>query len=148
MTTIAMRLGNIQRVYLYIVGGVFTLSGIIWVYLHHFVRVEGEFGLLHHPVEPLLLKVHGISAALMLIGFGSVLPGHIPRAWALNRNIATGIIFFTVMTVLSLSGYFLYYLSDESIRDFTSILHWVLGLAFPVLAGIHIWRGYVSRRTG
>jgi len=50
------------------------------------------------------------------------------------------------MTILSLSGYFLYYLSDESLREITSMLHWILGLVFPLVAGIHVWRGYVSRR--
>ena len=116
------------------------------MYFHYFVRIEGEFGQIHHPSEPVMLTVHGLSAALMMIGFGTVMPGHIARAWKMNRNLWTGIIFFTLMTLLSLSGYFLYYLSDESLREMTSMLHWILGLVFPLVAGIHVWRGYVSRR--
>ena len=146
MSGLPIKLGIKQQWFLYVVGSVLTLSGALWVYFHYFVRIEGEFGPIHHPSEPVMLTAHGLSAALMMIGFGTVMPGHIARAWKMNRNMWTGIIFFTLMILLSLSGYFLYYLSDESLREITSMLHWILGLVFPLVAGIHVWRGFVSRR--
>ncbi|MDA1331267.1 MAG: hypothetical protein O3A65_02170 [Proteobacteria bacterium] len=141
-----IKLGRYHTWFLYTVGGILTLSGALWLYLHYFIRIEGEFGPIHHPMEHDLLSIHGIVAALMMIGFGSVLPGHVSRAWSMRRNLWTGIFMFTTMTVLSVSGYFLYYLGNESSREVTAIIHWVIGLTLPILAVVHIQRGLKSRR--
>lgn len=142
-----IRLGRMQELFVYLVGAVLTLSGVIWVYFHYFIRVEGEFGELHHPAEPVMLTIHGLSAALMMIAFGTVIPGHVTRAWAMRRNIVTGVSILSFMIFLSGTGYFLYYLSDEQIRAVTAVSHWGLGLAFPFLGVVHIWRGYLSRKN-
>ena len=92
------------------------------------------------------MRVHGISAAAFLIGFGTVLPGHVRRAWSAARNRVTGVIFFSVMLTLTVTGYLLYYVGDEAIRAAMSLVHWVVGLALPLLAVLHVWRGRVWRR--
>jgi uncharacterized membrane protein len=141
-----IKLGRYHARFLYVVGGILTLSGGLWLYLHYFIRVEGEFGPIHHPLERVLLSIHGICAAFMMIGFGSVLPGHVSRAWSMRRNLWTGIFMFATMVVLSASGYFLYYLGNESIRSVTGIVHWVIGLALPIMAVVHVQRGLKSRK--
>ena len=141
-----IKLGQIHQWYLYVVGVVLTLSGALWLYFHYFVRIEGEFGPMHHPIEHFLISTHGITAALMMIGLGSVIPGHIVRAWTMRRNLWTGIFMLLTMAVLSVSGYFLYYLCAEGIRDVSAIVHWVVGLAIPVVAWVHIQRGFKTRK--
>lgn len=140
-----IKLGRYHQWFLYIVGVVLTLSGGAWLYLHHFIRIDGEFGPVHHPSEHLLLAMHGISAALMMVGLGSVLPGHVSRAWSMRRNVRTGGFMLTMMAILSFSGYFLYYLGAEAFRDITAIVHWVFGLGLPVLAWVHVQRGIKTR---
>jgi len=123
-----------------------VLSGVLWLWFHYYVRVEGDFGPTLHPLEPWWLRVHGISAAAFLIGFGSVLPGHVRRAWNAARNRLTGTVFFAVMVTLILTGYLLYYVGSESTRELMSLFHWSIGLAFPLLTLLHVWRGRVWRR--
>ena len=146
MNAPALRLGGWHQTYLYAVGRVLVLSGVLWLLLHYFVRIEGEFGPTLHPLEPWWLRVHGLSAAAFLIGFGSVLPGHVRRAWSAARNRITGTIFLGVMVTLTLTGYLLYYVGVEATREVMSLLHWSIGLAFPVLTLLHVWRGRVWRR--
>ena len=146
MNAPALRLGGWHQAYLYGVGVLLVLSGALWLWFHYFVRIEGDFGPTLHPLEPWWLRIHGISAAAFLIGFGTVLPGHVRRAWSAARNRVTGTIFFAIMLLLTLTGYLLYYIGSDSVREAMSLMHWVLGLALPVLAGLHIWRGRVSRR--
>ena len=146
MNAPAIHLGRWHQAYLYSVGAVLVVSGALWLLFHYFVRVEGEFGPTLHPLEPWWLRVHGITAAAFLIGFGSVLPGHVRRAWGAARNRITGTIFFGVMLTLTLTGYLLYYVGAEAVRDMMSLVHWVVGLGVPLLAGWHVWRGRVSRR--
>ena len=142
----AIRLGRWQQTYLYSVGALLVLSGILWLIFHYFVRTEGEFGPTLHPLEPWWLRIHGIAAAAFLIGFGSVLPGHVRRAWGAARNRITGTIFFAVMVTLTLSGYLLYYIGADAVREVMSLVHWAVGLALPVLTVWHVWRGRVWRR--
>ena len=142
----ALRLGKWHQTYLYTTGTLLVLSGVLWLIFHYFVRTEGEFGPALHPLEPWWLRVHGLSAAAFLIGFGSVLPGHVRRAWGTARNRITGSVFFAVMVILALSGYLLYYIGAETVRDVMSVLHWAVGLAIPLLTAWHVWRGRVWRR--
>ena len=140
-----IRLGEWHQAYLYGMGTVLILSGAMWLLFHYYVRIPGEFGPTLHPLEPWLLSIHGISAAAILIGFGSVMPGHVRRAWRAARNRNSGSIFFGVMLALTVTGYLLYYVGNETARSFLSIFHWAAGLGLPVLAGVHIWRGRVWR---
>ena len=117
----AIRLGAWQQAYLYTVGVLLVLSGILWLVFHHFVRIDGEFGPTLHPLEPWWLRLHGMAGAAFLIGFGSVLPGHVRRAWGAARNRITDTVFFAVMLTLTLTG-------------------------LPVLTVWHVWRGRVWRR--
>ena len=145
MNAPALRLGGWHQTYLYAVGAILTLSGALWLWFHYFVRVDGDFGPTLHPLEPWWLRIHGLSAAAFMIGFGSVLPGHVRRAWSAARNRVTGTVFFGVMLILTLSGYLLYYVGAESVREVMSIVHWAVGLALPLLAALHVWRGRVWR---
>lgn len=142
-----MRLGTRHQSYLYATGVVLVLSGALWLLFHHFVRIPGEFGDRPHPLEHWWLVGHGIFAAAFLIGFGSVLPGHVRRAWNGKRNRISGAIFLALLVVLIASGYALYYTGEESARALLSALHWVVGLGMPVLMGWHIWRGRVWRQV-
>lgn len=146
MSVPALRLGTWHQAYLYTVGTLLVVSGMLWLVFHYYVRVEGDFGPTLHPLEPWWLRVHGISAAAFLIGFGSVLPGHVRRAWSMARNRNTGTLFFAVMVTLTLTGYLLYYVGTEDTREIMSLVHWAVGLAFPVLTALHVWRGRVWRR--
>ena len=146
MTSPAMRLGRWHQGYLYVFGTLLVLSGALWLLFHYFVRMPGQFGDTPHPLEPWWLIIHGLSAAAFLIGFGSVMPGHVRRAWVARRNRISGTLFFSLLALLIATGYGLYYLGEESVRVPVSAVHWVFGLGMPALMGWHIWRGRVSRK--
>ncbi|HEX7951926.1 MAG TPA: hypothetical protein VF523_02530 [Burkholderiales bacterium] len=145
MTSPAMRLGKWHQTYLYASGALLVLSGALWLLFHYFVRIQGQFGDSPHPLEKWWLCAHGVCAALFLIGFGSVLPGHVRRAWTGRRNRLSGTVFFAPLAILMATGYGLYYLGDESARALVSAVHWIIGLGIPVLMGWHIWLGRASR---
>lgn len=146
MTSPAMRLGKWHQSYLYVVGALLVLSGALWLLFHYFVRMPGQFGDSPHPLEPWWLIVHGLSAAAFLIGFGTVLPGHVRRAWVARRNRISGTFFFSLLALLIATGYGLYYIGEDSVRAPVSIVHWLVGLGMPVLMGWHIWLGRASRK--
>ena len=139
------RLGNTHRRALYAMFVLLLVSGLLWLGFHYFVSLKTDFGDTHHPLEAWWLKLHGLAAMLALIGFGSLMPGHIRNAWQHRKNRGSGGSMVAVMAVLAFTGYFLYYAGGEEMRQFTSVAHWVIGLVLMPLLILHIVLGRRSR---
>lgn len=140
-----IRLGPWHQGAVYGATALLVLSGAVWLVLHYFLAKPSEFGPAVHPWEPWLLRVHGGAAMVGLIIYGSLMPIHIRRAWAIRRNIVLGITVLVVMLLLTLTGYLLYYAGGEETRPVISILHWVLGVAVPVILFWHVISGRLRR---
>jgi cation transport ATPase len=121
--------------------GLLLLTGIVWLIFHYFVHTVGEFGPVTHPLEPWSLKIHGAAAMITLVILGTLIPGHIRRAWHARKNRTTGVVLIALIVVLIASGYALYYFGGEQTRPIISALHWILGLTFPATLIWHIWIG-------
>lgn len=143
-----IRLGRWHQGAVYGATAVLVVSGIIWLVLHYFVVVPGEYGPQIHPLEPWMLRLHGAAAMAGLIIYGSLLPVHIRRAWSIRRNIALGIGLVAIMLLLTATGYLLYYAGGENIRPVISAVHWILGLAVPALLAWHVVSGRSVPRAG
>lgn len=117
------------------------LSGAAWLLAHYFFATPGEFGLTPHTSEKWWLRLHGLFAFAMLVAIGSVLPVHARGAWQKRKNRKTGLLMKTWMLWLAITGYALYYFSSEENAAWLPLLHWVAGLALPVMLGVHIRRG-------
>ena len=139
------RLGNTHRRALYAMFVLLLVSGLLWLGFHYFISIKADFGDAHHPLEAWWLKLHGLAAMLALIGFGSLMPGHIRNAWQHRKNRGSGGSMVAVMAVLAFTGYFLYYAGGEEMRQFTSVAHWVIGLVLMPLLILHIVLGRRSR---
>lgn len=126
---------------IYLSFGLLFATGIAWLVLDHWVRVEGEFGPEHHPAEHVMLILHGIAAYALLIVAGALIPVHIKVGWSIRRNLKTGIANAIVLAVLALTALGLYYLSAEGLRSIASLAHWLVGIiALPILL-LHVIRG-------
>ncbi len=120
-------------------------SGTSWFALHRWYRAEGEFGPEPSKLEPWLMKVHGASAFLAMIGFGYLLASHVHVGWRSKRNRAFGVALVSIIGGLVLSGYLLYYSGGEDFRDVMGWIHVALGLAFPCVLAGHIIIGHQRR---
>ena len=144
-----MRLSTAHRQWIYWSAGLLFASGALWLACHYFLEGSGEFGPTTHPLEPWCLRVHGAAAMLSLVLVGSLLPIHVRRAWHQRRNLLPGAVLFTVVLLLAVSGYALYYFGGEEARAAISVFHWAIGLGAPVLMVWHIaaGRGAAARRA-
>ncbi len=129
-----------QRILMYGGGGILLLTGVTWVLLRRFGGMEGgeSWG---RSIQPWLMKVHGFAAVFFVFLLGTLVPSHIRRALGSEKNLRNGYGFMAVMGMQVLSGYSLYYVGDESMRAAFETFHVWVGMALPVLVGIHIWRG-------
>jgi hypothetical protein len=141
-----LRLERWHRHALYAVVIALTASGMLWLAGHYFLRSPGEFGMAVHPLEPWSMKLHGAAALAMMFFVGSVMNSHIRRALRAASNLTAGCSLIAALTLLTVTGYCLWYVAGETSRWIWSILHWVPGLAFPLLLLWHIRRGRRPRR--
>ena len=148
MSAPVTRLARWHELTLYAAIAGLTLTGALWLLFHFFVSGDGAYGYVTHPLEPWWLKIHGAVAMFALVLLGSLIPNHITKAWQRRRNRITGGVNVAVFLVLAMTGYFLYYLGDETWRNWASVIHWVIGLGLPVVAGVHVVTGKRLRGTG
>ena len=128
------RLPAWQEWSVYVTLGLLIATGIAWLLLDWFVRVNGDFGPEHHPAEHMVLVAHGIAAYLFLIVGGAMIPVHVTLGWNTRRNLKSGLTLAGTCILLALTALGLYYMADELSRNWVSILHWVVGLvAIPAL---------------
>jgi hypothetical protein len=144
----SIRLSSWHQGWVYSATALLVISGIVWLVLHYFLVTPGEFGEGVHPMEHLTLSVHGGVAMAALIVYGSLLPIHIRRAWAIRRNIFLGIAVVVFMLALAITGYLLYYAGGEEARPIIGAVHWILGLAVPAVLAWHVLSGRAKARNG
>ena len=140
--TDAIRLKRLQRYLLYAVVGVLFVSGAVWAYWNYLVLVPGDFAT---SSKAWAMKIHGAAAMAILVLIGMLLTGHVRFAWRARRNRANGSIFLSAFTVLTVTGYGLYYAGGERLRAWTSWIHLGVGLAVPLLLILHVWLGKRTR---
>jgi hypothetical protein len=124
------------------------VTGAVWLVYHYFVRTIDNFGFENvHPHQQWWLIAHAVFSFAAVWMFGVLWPNHIKKGWKLNTQRLTGGSLFGVITWLTLTGLALYYIGDDALRSWTSILHWGVGLAGLAVFLIHLRTG-PSRETG
>jgi hypothetical protein len=115
------------------------ITGVLWLIYHYFMTTEGRFGPQTHPLEPWWKTIHA-GVSFFAIGILGLLWGvHILRGWnAKWRRWSGGTLaaFFFILTATGFALYYIYMI-DEAWRAWTSIIHWVLGLASIVAFFVH-----------
>jgi peptidoglycan/LPS O-acetylase OafA/YrhL len=97
---------------------------------------------LPHPLDPWLMRLHGLATMAALFAFGVLAAGHVPHGWRLTaarrgrmqRRLGLGLLVLGGLLVIS--GYLLYYFIPEWARPATGWLHSALGV---LMAGLLVW---------
>ena len=138
MSQAIILLGPRHKKLLYAGFALLWTSGALWLAFHYFLRVEGDFGPEAHPLEAWWLRLHGLMAMAALILGGSLAPNHMRLAWNRSRNMRSGMPMLALTLWLAASGYALYYFSTDDNAAWLPLLHWIAGLALPVILVVHI----------
>ena len=140
----SIRLKRLQRRFLYAVLALLFFSGVAWAYWNYLAST-GDFEI---SAKTWAMKIHGAAAMVILVLIGMLLSAHVRFAWRARRNRANGSVFLSAFTVLTITGYGLYYAGGERLRAWTSWIHLGVGLALPILLLIHIFLGRKTRPSG
>ena len=123
---------------IYAICSLLWLSGCAWLIAHYFFPAATDFGPAPNPLEPWLLRIHGWVAVGGVFLFGWITSEHISDRWRKPQNRLSGLSLAAFVSILTVSGYALYYTTDH-LHDVSAALHEVLGALVIVFALTH-WR--------
>jgi hypothetical protein len=118
------------------------VTGGIWLIFKYFVREVDSFGFDNpHPAQRWWLIGHAAFSFGALWIYGALWPDHVVRGWKAKLRRKSGGTIFGVAAWLALTGCALYYIGNDTARSWTSLAHWIVGLAAIVAYLIHQpWR--------
>ncbi len=132
------------RQMLYLALAATLLSGLAWLLAHYLLPLPEDAA--RHPLETWSIRTHGLAAMFALAVHGAYWQQHIAHASRQRRHFVSGMLLLAAWLVLAVTGYGLYYLTDEGLRALTSLAHWAIGLALPVVLIAHIFHRLRQRR--
>ena len=141
-----MQLSRRHRWTLFVIGLALLLTGLAWVWLQQ-MDEAGNLTEAWRELKMGLMKTHGWAAVGFVLLLGTLIPVHIRHSWHARRNRANGVCFLSAVSLLTLTGYALYYLGDEQLRALCSDVHFWLGSIIPLLLIWHIWSGHRATKT-
>ena len=123
---------------IYAICALLYFSGCAWLLVHFFFPVATDFGPAPNPLEPWMLRIHGWVAIGAVFLFGWITSEHISERLRKPHNRVSGLSLTVFVSILTLSGYALYYTTDR-LHDASAVVHEVLGALAIVFALVH-WR--------
>ncbi|MGI9026643.1 MAG: hypothetical protein ACR2GP_13900 [Burkholderiaceae bacterium] len=120
-------------------------TGLAWLAIDVFARARAD-GFGPHPLAHSILAAHGAIAMVASLAYGGIVAVHVPRAWAVKRNRWTGCLVATVLAVLMVTAWLLYYASSEDVHAVASLCHWIVGVAVALVLPLHVVMGRRARR--
>jgi hypothetical protein len=138
------RMSKRQRLAVYGVVGALWASGCLWLCLDQFFAKRGQFGSIPNPLEPPLLLIHGILAILSLYLFGWLTARHVVRWWPGRLRRLGGGSLAAFLALLVVSGFALFFVTDDEWQHISRLIHDVLGLAVTLFAIQHWF--FLNRR--
>lgn len=133
-----VRLEPLHRQLFYFVFGILWGSGALWVLIEWFK--DPELGPARTLLQTLSMKIHGAVMLVFLAMLGTLL-AHVRRGWILRANRLSGCFNVGINALLALTGWLLYYVANDTAREWTSVIHWSIGLAALPLLYAHIFIG-------
>lgn len=137
------RMSKRRRLAVYSILGALWVSGLAWLVLDQFFESQGPFGKIPHPWRPPILLMHGVLAVLSLYLLGWVTARHVIKLWPGRLRRVSGGALAAFLALLALSGFALFFVSDDRWQHIAAVAHEVLGLGITALAIQH-W--FAARR--
>jgi hypothetical protein len=126
-----------KRLAVYAVFGLLWLSGCAWLLLDQFFESQGAFGATPNAWQAPILLLHGILAILSMYLLGWITARHVLRWWPARSRRLCGGTLAALFAFLSLSGFALFFVSDDRWQHLAAVMHDGLGLGITAFAIQH-----------
>ncbi|HXV75703.1 MAG TPA: hypothetical protein VD788_05235 [Candidatus Polarisedimenticolaceae bacterium] len=117
-------------------------SGLIYAWMKYLLTTDDPYAVVNHPLQPLLLKIHVVTAPLLVFAIGLIFMQHVVRQWKSRRPSGriSGLTIGLLGVPMVLSGYLIQVVTAGSLLAWLIGTHLVTGTLYLVLFGVHRWR--------
>lgn len=118
---------------------VMTVTGVVIAWMDYVMKPADAFAVVNHPWQPALLKLHILSAPILVFGIGMIFMRHIwPHFRAgLTKGRRSGITSMLLTIPMILTGYALQVLTSTGWLTAVGYAHFALGTAFGIGGAVH-----------
>jgi hypothetical protein len=127
---------------------VMTITGVAIAWMEYVLEPADAFAVVNHPWQPVLLKVHILSAPVMVFGIGMIFLRHIWPHFrtGLKKGRRSGIWSMVLTIPMIVTGYALQVMSNVGWLTTLGYIHFALGSAFAVGGALHFLATRRSQR--
>ena len=122
---------------LYLIGIAVWVTGVLYWTFDKYMLRQSDIGLSENPLQVWWLRLHAATATAVVWLFGYLCAIHVQRNWGGGMRRTSGALFVSVLALLTLTGYLIYYVEADRPLAMLAQLHWVVGLSAPLAFLLH-----------
>lgn len=128
-----------ERWAVWLASAVVGLTGVVYAWMRYLLPPLEPWAAIHHPLEPLVLKLHVVSAPLLVFALGLIAVRHVWQHIRLRvrPGRSSGLAGALVAIPMILSGYLIQVFTDRTILAVLAWVHVVAGVVYLVALGLH-----------
>lgn len=117
-----------------------ALSGIGYLWTKYLVSSPDPWAVVSHPLEPWFLKLHVVTAPLLVFALGLIALRHVWEHFrtGVRRGRRTGIVLVGSLFPMVVTGYLIPVVTAEPILRSLALIHIGSGLVFALAVGAHL----------
>lgn len=115
------------------------VTGVVYWWMVNMLEPVSEFAVINHPLQPLVLKAHIVTAPLMVFALGLIATDHVWKQYrmGLQTGRRSGASAMWLSAPMVLSGYLVQAVTAPAWLTAIAWLHLGTGLLFLVGLGVH-----------
>lgn len=116
-----------------------VLTGAVYLWMKYLLPAPDEFSVIHHPLQPLFLKLHILTAPILVLGLGAIALRHVWRQFTTGtrQGRISGIGTALVVVPMIVTGYLVQTITGEGLLRVIAWLHIGAGLLYGVTMLTH-----------
>lgn len=140
-------MNRLETALLHLTTLVLTITGLVYVYMHYFMKPTDVFSVVGHPWEPAVLKTHILVAPALILVVGLIAHSHILFKLSVNTQVGkrSGLFLIPLFLIMVSSGYVLQIVTEG--RKMLMIVHLISGILWFLSYVSHQVSAYVIKRA-
>jgi hypothetical protein len=145
------RMGKLERWTMSAGAAAVTATGVVYVWMKYLMHSDDPLAVINHPWQPAVLKLHILTAPILVFGLGLIAVRHVLAHWRGGTRTArrTGLTALAAVLPMILTGYLIEVFTSIRWLSATAWAHIGTGLLFAAGFGLHqvVWRTDRQRRA-
>lgn len=116
-----------------------VITGVVYLWMKYWLPAPDAFSIIHHPLQPLFLKLHILTAPLLVFALGSIALRHVWRHYAsgTRQGRLSGVGTMALVIPMVMTGYLIQVVTGETTLRAIVLTHIATGLAYGVAILAH-----------